>query len=134
MIRTKTDIFVDLFNSTIPGAEPITKNDVLDLRDCGLVAKYGYYSDSDLETVRAILQFERLRPKRQKVKALDLEPNTRKCNMCGDVIVIQAGKIGRPKEYCDKCAPFRSNYRYKKWAKRQKFKQKRLTEINISYN
>ena len=45
------DRFAALFNSVVP---------------CGLIGRYGYYGHSDIEIVRAILQYEWLRQEREK--------------------------------------------------------------------
>ena len=63
----KSEDFVAWFNKTIPGAcRSITTQDVRNMTTCGLIGRYGYYIHLDIETVRAVLQYEQLRESRQK--------------------------------------------------------------------
>ncbi|MBA7599411.1 hypothetical protein ES703_06444 [subsurface metagenome] len=59
--------FAAQFNAKLPGAyRQITAQDVRAMTDCGLIRRYGYYIHSDLETVRAVLQYEQILEKRLK--------------------------------------------------------------------
>jgi len=59
--------FAAWFNKAIPGAyRSITAQDVQDMVTSGLIGRYGYYMQLDIETVRAILQYEQLRENRKK--------------------------------------------------------------------
>jgi len=63
----KPEDFAAWFNKAIPGAyRSITAQDVHDMVTSGLIGRYGYYIQLDIETVRAILQYEQLRENRKK--------------------------------------------------------------------
>ena len=136
-IITSPEKFVTWLNLVVPGAyRTITTQDARDMTECGLIGRYGYYGRSDLEMVRAILQYELLREKRRQKPPMEqalLEPQ--QCKGCGKPLPTQPeAKKGRPKEYCASCESFRSRERYRKWRDRRKSKQKCLTETQVVYN
>lgn len=109
-----SDRFAAWFNSVVTGAyRKITVYDIRDMTQCGLIGRYGYYGRSDLEIVRAVLQYEHLRENREQ-KANTL----RVCKRCGASLPDNGG-VGRPKEYCDKCESFRGRERWWKWHKKE---------------
>lgn len=110
--------FVALFNSKLPGAyRPIDITDVTDLVECGLLKRYGFFIRCDLQTVRAILQYEQLRQKRSQ----ELTIEGQRCRMCGEPLLPQVeGKLGRPKVYCYNCDPLRFKERNRKWRRRRR--------------
>ena len=113
--------FADLFNAKVPGAHrQISADDVKDMTTCGLIGKYGYYLNLDLETVRAVLQYEQLRQNRQKRDDINDSEGLIHCRRCGVVLTESNGKRGRPREYCDECQPFRGRERHKKWRSKMK--------------
>ena len=102
--------FAALFNSVVLGAyRQVTAQDVRDLTRCGLIGRYGYYGRADIETVRAVLQYEQIKQEReQQANAV------RTCKRCGGLLPDNEG-VGRPKEYCLKCEPFRGRERWRRW-------------------
>jgi hypothetical protein len=98
--------FAALFNNKVPGAyRPIDITDITDMIECGLIKRYGYFIRGDLETVRAILQYEHLRQKRSQESIIEGQ----RCKMCGAPLPPPiGGKLGRPRVYCDSCGPLRS--------------------------
>jgi hypothetical protein len=120
-LTTRPDKFAAEVNAKLPGARrQISADDVRDMTSCGLVGKYGYYMQLDIETIRAILQYEKLRENRQKRGGIKNSEGVMHCRRCGAVLVPKPeSKKGRPNEYCDKCQPFRGRERQRKWRKRQ---------------
>ena len=119
-LLTSPDRFADTFNVQVPGAHrQITADDVRDLTTCRLIGRYGYYIQLDIETTRAILQYEALRQKR--LANMGQESNDGlSCKLCGKPLAIEPdGKRGRPREYCADCEPFRGRERYRRWRGRQ---------------
>ena len=114
-IIVSPDKFALWFNAVVPAYRDITVQDVRDLTKCGLIWRYKYYGLQDIETVRAILQYEQLRDERSQK-----EDATRKCKRCGQVLPIQTNRTrGRLHEYCNSCEKFRSKERQEKWRMRQ---------------
>ena len=108
------DKFAALFNSMVPGAyRQVTAQDVQDMTRCGLIGRYGYYGRADIETVRAILQYEQIRRDREQQANV-----ARKCKRCGEVLPDCDG-VGRPKEYCAECESFRGKERWRKWYRKR---------------
>ena len=122
-ILTSPDKFAAVFTTTFPGAyRSVTSQDVRDMTECGLIGKYGeYYYRTDLERVRAILQYEQMREKRSARCIKEEEPQLPpSCKMCGRLLITQSnGKKGRPREYCPGCESSRSTERYRRWWKRR---------------
>ena len=59
---TNPDKFSSQFNILYPGVyRTVTGRDVLDMKTCGLIGRYDIYLRDDLETIRGILQYEKLR-------------------------------------------------------------------------
>lgn len=117
----KPEDFVAWFNKAIPGAyRSIDVEDVRDMTTCGLIGKYGYYIQLDVETVRAILQYEQLRENRQKRDEIRDSDGSIHCRRCGVVLTKPKTKRGRPVEYCSDCEPFRGRERYSRWRSRIK--------------
>lgn len=113
---TRPDKFADFFNAKVPGAyRQITVDDVRDMVDCGLIGKFDCFLNLDIETVRAILQYEQLRQNRQKRDEIRDKNGSIHCRGCGVVLAKPDGKRGRPREFCDKCQPFTGRDRYLKW-------------------
>jgi hypothetical protein len=64
MFITSPGKFAAIFSAMYPGAYlTVVAQDVNDMTDCGLIGRYGSYGRQDLETVRAVLQYEQLRQK-----------------------------------------------------------------------
>jgi len=120
------DKFAAQFNQVVPGAyRKISAQDVRDITGCGLIGKYQYYGRADLETVRAVLQYEQLRQKRIQGQSTEDKSEPLKCKRCGQPLPYQQeAKKGRPKEYCSGCELSRARERYRKWKARRKPKQK----------
>jgi hypothetical protein len=54
--------FAARFNSRVPGAHrPVTDNDIREMALCGLIGRRGFFERSDIETVRGILRYEKMR-------------------------------------------------------------------------
>jgi hypothetical protein len=139
MLRTSPDKFAEEFNRVVPGAyRRITTQDVLDMTNCGLIGKYDCYLHNDIETVRAVLQYEELRQKRIDKPQPQPQPIsvTRACKICGSTLpVAPVGKYGRRKEYCAGCESSRLKLRYRKWRKTKQAKINYMTSaahINAS--
>jgi hypothetical protein len=108
------DRFAIWFNSLIPGAHrSITAQDIRDMTRCGLIGRYGYYGRVDIETVRAVLQYEQLR--HDSDKQTDA---VRMCKRCGGLLPESEG-VGRPREYCSDCEKNRGRERWRKWYKKE---------------
>ena len=115
--------FATWFNMKFPGAyRSITKDDIIDLTECGLIHRYGHFSLSqDLETIRAILQYEKLWEKRSERESAEDKLEPPKCKKCKQPLPPKfEGKKGRPKEYCHSCESSRNAERYRSWRKRKK--------------
>lgn len=112
--------FVAWFTKVVSGAyRQITVDDVEDMTTCGLIRKYDYYIQLDIETVRAILQHEQLRENRQKRVEIRDDAGVIHCRRCNAVLPKAKARPGRPNEYCDKCQPFRARERNRKWRNKQ---------------
>jgi hypothetical protein len=113
--------FAEWFTKAIPGAyRSVTAQDVQDMTTCGLIGKYGFYGNLDLEMVRCILLYEQLRQNRQKRDEIRDNEGIVHCRRCGVVLVPKPkAKQGRPSEYCADCEPFRGRERYRKWRSKQ---------------
>ena len=112
------DRFAAEFNAAVPGAcRKIDAQDIRDLTRCGLIGRYSYYGRADLETVRAILQYELLRAERERKACLKDAPRT--CKRCGKSLPENGGGRGRPSEYCLDCESSRAKDRYRKWKKKR---------------
>lgn len=115
------DKFAEWFNSVVPGAyRKLTALDIRDMAECGLIGRYGYYGQSDLQTARAILLYEQLRDERnlntdtQEIKDI-------RCKRCGEPLPNKAEvRKGRPREYCAECERFRARERHRMWRLRNK--------------
>lgn len=115
-LTTRPDKFAAEVNAKLPGAHrQITVDDVRDMVACGLIGKFDCFLDLDLETVRAILQYEQLRQNRQKRVEIRDSEGIIQCRRCGVVLTKPDGKRGRPHEYCPGCELFRVRERNKKW-------------------
>jgi hypothetical protein len=117
MFITSPDKFASWFKSEVPGAyREITSQDIRNMTDCGLIGRHGFYLRQDLETVRAVLEYEQLRQNRQnRDEIVDAEGRIH-CRRCGKLITTkQSRKKGRRREYCDGCEPFRVRERNEKY-------------------
>lgn len=113
--------FADFFNAKVPGAyRQVTADDIRGLTSCGLIGKYGEYLKLDIETVRAVLQYEQLRQSRQKRDEIKDSDGSIHCRSCGAVLAKPESKRGRPREYCTDCESSRASARYQKWRKKMK--------------
>jgi len=105
-----TDKFAAWFNSVVLGAyRNIDAEDVKDMTKAGLIGCYGRYYHSDIETVRAVLQYELLRHERNQ-----LSNAIRTCKRCHKELVSNNG-VGRPREYCQVCEKYRNRDSYLDW-------------------
>ena len=112
----RAEDFAEWFAKAIPGAyRSIDVDDVRDMTTCSLIGKYGYYGNLDLEMVRCIFLYERLRQAREKKNEIRDDNGVIHCRRCGVVLAKPKAKRGRPNEFCDKCQPFRGRERYRKW-------------------
>jgi ornithine cyclodeaminase/alanine dehydrogenase-like protein (mu-crystallin family) len=100
----------------MPGAyRTVTAQDIRDLTKCSLIGRYGYYGRSDIEIVRAVLQYEQIRLKREQ------QANTvRTCKRCGEVLP-ESERVGRPREYCSDCEKNWGRERWRKWSEKDMF-------------
>jgi len=119
---TSPKVFAEWFNQKYPGtSREITPEDVNNMTACGLIHRYGYYSESiDGETVRAVLQYEQLWQNRQKKDEIKDAEGGIYCRRCGKLLTTkQSGKKGRHREYCSGCEPFRVRERNRKWRRKR---------------
>jgi len=118
-LTTRPDKFAAEVNAKLPGAyRQITADDIRDMTTCGLIGRYGYYMHIEIETVRAILQYEQLRENRQKRDEIRDDNGVIHCRGCGVVLASPKAGRGRPNEYSDKCQPFRGRERQRKWRRK----------------
>ena len=120
IITTSPDKFTEWLKAMVPDAyRQVSIEDIRLMTSLGLIKRYKYYSRQDLEIVRAILQYERLREKRiEKVKAIIVdEPRCKRCNI--PLPVKLESKRGRPKEYCTSCESSRPRERNRKWRRKK---------------
>jgi hypothetical protein len=95
-LTTRPDKFAAEVNAKLPGAHrQISADDIRDMTTCGLIGRYGYYIHLDLETCRAILQYEQLRENRQKKDEVRDDDGVIHCRSCGVVLAKPDGKLGR---------------------------------------
>jgi len=79
------DKFAEWFNEVVPGScRTVTTQDIRDMVECGLIGHYSYYGRADLETVRAVLQYEQIRNERSEKASLKDVPKT--CKRCGKTL------------------------------------------------
>ena len=90
------DKFATEFNAVVPGAyRQITTEDVRDMTSCGLIARYGFYGRTDIETVRIILLYEQMREERSRKACLKEAP--RMCKRCEQPLPDNGNGRGRRK-------------------------------------
>ena len=115
-LTTRPDKFAAEVNAKLLGAHrQITVDDVRDMVTCGLIGRYGYFINLDLETVRAVLQYEQLRLNRRKRDEIRDDNGVIHCRRCGVALAKPEVKRGRPNEYCPDCEPFRGRERSMQW-------------------
>ena len=118
-LTTRPDKFAAEVNAKLPGAHrQISADDVRDMVACGLIGKFNWFLNLDLETVRAILQYEQLQQNCQKSDEIRDKNGSIHCRGCGVVLAKPEGKKGRPREYCPGCESSRSTRRYQKWRRK----------------
>ena len=95
MFITGPDDFAQWFNEKIPDAcRKITSDDVSLLTDCKLIGRYNHYIRQDLETVRAVLQYEQLREETIGQNAATVN-RVFTCKRCGQALTIHSQKKGQ---------------------------------------
>lgn len=83
-IITSPRKFAILFDSRVPGSHrPVDVTDVIDMIECGLIRRYGYFIRGDLETIRAIVQYERLCNKMSQKPQTKEPKDAQQCKVCG---------------------------------------------------
>ncbi len=108
------------FTGVMPGAyRQGSADDIRDMTACGLIGRYDCHIQLDIETIRAILQYEQLRQNRQKKSEIRDSDGSIHCRRWGVVLAKPDGKRGRPNEYCPDCEPLRGRERHRKWRSRQ---------------
>jgi len=119
---TSPEKFAEWFNAKVLGSyRQISADDIRDITNCGLIGKYsGWYIQLDIETVRAVLQYEQLRQNRQKRDDIRDSDGSIHCRRCGVVLTKPDGKRGRSREYCTAYESSRSTMRYRKWRRKKK--------------
>ena len=82
----KPEGFAAWFTRVMPGAyRQVSADDIRDMTACGLIGRYDCYIQLDIETVRAILQYEQLRQNRQKRADIRDSDGSIQCRRCGVV-------------------------------------------------
>jgi hypothetical protein len=109
--------FVIWVNSTMPDAHRhISIQDIKDMTECRLIGRYGYLGRTDLETIRAVLKYEKLRQQRIERPPIGAASPVRNCKLCGKALPVENDvKHGRPREYCSVCESSRLRERHRKW-------------------
>lgn len=120
MFITKPEAFAEWFNEKIPDAyREITSDDVRLMTECKLIGRYDYYLRQDLETARALLQYEQLWQKRIQEQKTEDKSEPLKCKRCGQLLPHQyETQKGRPREYCQLCEPSRVKERNRKYRRK----------------
>jgi hypothetical protein len=121
VIASSPKKFAEWFNEKYIGVyRQIATEDVKDMTDCGLIHHRGYYSGSqDGETIKAVLQYEKLREHRSAEQ--EKEKNPPPCKICGQPLPPNPeGKAGRHKEYCSGCERYRIKDRQKRLRHRRR--------------
>jgi hypothetical protein len=60
--------FAVKFNFTVPGAHRlVTAEDIRQISQCGLIGRHGFFTREDLETVRGIILYEKMKGKKERV-------------------------------------------------------------------
>jgi hypothetical protein len=97
--------FAEYFNKTVPGAyRKVDAEDIRDMTDCGLIKRYGFFGNQDLQMAIGVLQYEQLFEKRKQKAIQQEQGQLHQCRLCGEPLPPQPeGKKGRPREYCDGC-------------------------------
>jgi hypothetical protein len=121
-IITSPEKFANYFNRKVPGAyRQLTTGDAKLLTECGLIRRHSYYIRSDLETVRAILQYEKQRERVVQNPPVGERTEPPVCKLCGEPLPTEPErKKGRPREYCDACESKRARDRSVRWRKRRR--------------
>ena len=116
--------FASYFNLHVPGARRlIDTEDVRLLTECELICRYGFYSRDDLHTIRNILRYENLRRNRDIQLTRHSAEGIPLCKRCAQRLPVKtASGNGRPREFCDKCQPYRNKDRYTIYQQRKKSK------------
>lgn len=118
---TSPEKFASLFNKMVIGAyRQVNVDDIRLLTECGLIKRYGFYDDTDLQTVIGILNYEQLRENRQKRDEIRDNGGVIHCRRCGVVLAKSDSKRGRPHEYCPDCESSRATRRGRKWRRKMK--------------
>jgi hypothetical protein len=107
----------------VPGAyRRVTADDIRDMVECGLIGRHNYHYESDLETVRGILQYEQMREQRSnRIISTKNVSEPPKCKICGEPLPSERKHRGeRPKEYCPDCNSLRGGVRQKKVRQRHR--------------
>lgn len=116
----KPEEFAAWFTRVMPGAyRQVSADDIRDMTACGLIGRHDCHIQLDIETIRAILQYEQLRQNRQKRADIRDSDGTIHCRRCGVALAKPEGTRGRPNEYCPDCEPLRGRERHRKWRSRQ---------------
>jgi len=94
------EAFAEWFNKKIPGTRrKITTDDVCHMTECSLIGRYNSYIRQDLEVLRGILQYEKMRENRPVKQDKEKEPHC--CKIFGQPLPPNpGGKPGRLREYC----------------------------------
>ena len=120
-LTTRPEKFAAEVNARLLGAHrQIRVDDVRDMVNCGLIGKFDCFLDLDIETVRAILQYEQLLQARQKRDEIKDEDGVIHCRGCDSALPEPEGKKGRPREYCTDCESARATMRGRKWRRKMK--------------
>lgn len=120
-IITNPDKFTKWLKAMVPDTyRQLAIEDIRLMTSISLIKRYKYYSRQDLETVRAILQYERLREKRIEKDEAKAVFDVPRCKRCGEPLPQKPeDKKGRPKEYCASCESSRSRERNRKWRRKK---------------
>jgi hypothetical protein len=120
MITSNPKHFAEWFNDKFSNAcQKIDADDICVMTECKLIGRYGFYTRQDMETIRAVLQYEQMRQHRPSQQENQSDIPT--CKLCGRRLPKnQEGKAGRHKEYCPDCESCRYRERQEKFRHRNR--------------
>ncbi len=116
LLARNPEEFAAEFNNTVASDYwRITTADVRLMVECGLIKRYGYFSQADIVIILGVLNYERLKEKKEhQAELAAIEEQT--CKICGTVLPEpQEVRLGRPKEYCLACEPLRAKMRKRRY-------------------
>ena len=110
-----------LHSSTPELSHEVDIRDIKAMIEIGLIFRHKYFLSDDMEVVRKVIAFIKSREERKQADTV------RTCKRCGESLPDDNGGRGRPREYCDKCQPYRIRERF------LKHHQKKISDCQMKY-